>query len=356
LLTPVLETARKLPLPRLAKQTYLALAREYEALGQTQAALTAMKAHQALQDSLEEEKQSSQFSEAESSFDLQERQEHEFAALTAKQEMVKRFYLLGAIAVLIIGLFLSIWLGNRLQKERKKRLGLNQQFHTLWQEKNLLSSQHSRLSQLASLASASLHAPLKKVQQALTSPAASSSDSSSVQAFEQIENWVVDLALYASVGQVEGEKRPLNLADTVREAIGQLPESLSKQMPRIIMKDLPTILGHPEQMTLLFRQLLANAIEYRGAEAPHIEISAQHQGEGYEISLQDNGRGMPVHLIQTLFDVGYRVETASISSSAGIGLAICKAIVELHEGRIWAENGPNGGTTILFSLPSSPRI
>jgi light-regulated signal transduction histidine kinase (bacteriophytochrome) len=110
-------------------------------------------------------------------------------------------------------------------------------------------------------------------------------------------------------------------------------------------------MGDAAQLTQLFQNLIANAIKFRGGQAPRIAIRAEPKDGFWRFAVQDNGIGIAPEYFDQIFVMFQRLNSRSTYSGNGIGLAICKKIVERHGGRIWVESAPQQGTTFLFTLP-----
>lgn len=113
--------------------------------------------------------------------------------------------------------------------------------------------------------------------------------------------------------------------------------------------ELPTVVGNPDQLLLLFRNLLANAVKFKAEKTPRIDVSAGADGEWWVFSVRDNGIGLDAQFAEAIFGMFKRLHPER--SGTGLGLAICRRIVERHGGRIWAESEPGVGSTFFFTLP-----
>ena len=106
-------------------------------------------------------------------------------------------------------------------------------------------------------------------------------------------------------------------------------------------------------LTLLFQNLLSNALKFRGPEPPRIHVWAQPQGAEWVFAVQDNGIGIDAQHAERIFEMFQRGPTARDYPGTGMGLAICKKIIEQHKGRIWVDSAPGQGATFFFTLPAT---
>jgi chemotaxis family two-component system sensor kinase Cph1 len=114
---------------------------------------------------------------------------------------------------------------------------------------------------------------------------------------------------------------------------------------------LPTLFANEMQMLQLFQNLIGNAVKYRRKESPCVHVSAQQRGKEWIFSIYDNGIGIEPENVNRIFDPSQRSDSSSKYQGTGIGLAICKKIVEAHKGRIWVASEPGEGSTFCFAIP-----
>ena len=163
---------------------------------------------------------------------------------------------------------------------------------------------------------------------------------------------IKDLLAYAQLGIGEGlGTAPVDCGEVVRAALINLEGSISEAHASITVDEpLPCVAGSSPALIQLFQNLIGNALKYRSAEiSPEIHISADHHHGEYIISVRDNGIGFSPKNAEQIFGVFKRLHGAEYPGT-GIGLAICRRIVELHGGRIWASGEEGEGATFFFSL------
>jgi chemotaxis family two-component system sensor kinase Cph1 len=119
--------------------------------------------------------------------------------------------------------------------------------------------------------------------------------------------------------------------------------------------DLPTVLGDATQLIQLFQNLIGNAIKFHGNALPHVHISATSRGKEWEFAVRDNGIGLDPQYAQRIFVIFQRLHTKREYAGTGIGLSICKRIVERHGGRIWVESELGQGATFYFTVPKPTK-
>jgi light-regulated signal transduction histidine kinase (bacteriophytochrome) len=116
---------------------------------------------------------------------------------------------------------------------------------------------------------------------------------------------------------------------------------------------LPTVVGDPVGLGQLLQNLVGNAVKFHGEESPEIHISAQRQERAWLFAVRDNGIGIAPEYQDRIFVLFQRLHGRDEYTGTGIGLAICKKIVERHGGNLWVESTPGGGSTFLFTIPDT---
>jgi light-regulated signal transduction histidine kinase (bacteriophytochrome) len=114
---------------------------------------------------------------------------------------------------------------------------------------------------------------------------------------------------------------------------------------------LPLVKADSSQMGQLLQNLIGNAIKFHGANSPHIDVSAREEPSEWLFSVKDNGIGIESEYFDTIFGIFQRLHGREEYPGSGVGLAICKRIVERHRGRMWVESEPGQGSTFYFTIP-----
>jgi PAS domain S-box-containing protein len=161
-----------------------------------------------------------------------------------------------------------------------------------------------------------------------------------------------DLLEYTRVGTRGKEFQSTNCSAVLDRTLTSLKIALAESGAMVTRDPLPTVLGDPTQLGQLFQNLLANAIKFRGQETPRIHVTAQRQGEYWLFSVRDNGIGIDPRDAERIFVIFQRLHTREEYDGTGIGLAVCKKIVERHGGRIWVESRRGQGCLFYFILPA----
>jgi len=172
-----------------------------------------------------------------------------------------------------------------------------------------------------------------------------------VEGAARMQRLINDLLTYSRVGT---RGRPFEAADSghaLGQAIANLQQTIEENEAVVFNEDMPPVHGDEIQLTQLFQNLIENAIKFRGPEKPYIHISAKKIEAGWIFSVRDNGIGIDPQFKERIFQIFQRLHTADKYPGTGIGLAICKRIVERHGGRIWVESEPGKGATFYFTLP-----
>ncbi len=232
----------------------------------------------------------------------------------------------------------------------------------LIRQAELLSRSNADLREFAYIASHDLQEPLRNVStftQLLAKRYAGQLDSDAdtfikyiVDSAVRMTQLIRDLLAYSQVIHSEDDDvQEVPLRETVDWALANLRSSIEESGAIVETDTLPTVRCDQSQIAQVFQNLISNAIKYRSAEAPSIHITCQRDETGWVLSVRDNGMGISAAYHEKVFGVFRRLHGTDYSGT-GIGLAICKKIVEKHGGRIWVESEAGQGSAFKFSLPA----
>jgi light-regulated signal transduction histidine kinase (bacteriophytochrome) len=159
---------------------------------------------------------------------------------------------------------------------------------------------------------------------------------------------LIDCVLaYASAGVLNTER--VALGRLVREVEQDLRASLDEAQATVEVGRLPEVVGDPQQLRRVLQNLMANALKFRTEAPPHVELSAERGTREWIVNVRDNGVGVDPALAGRIFGLFSR--GSADADGLGIGLAMCRRIVEAHGGRIWVERAEGGGSVFRFTLP-----
>jgi signal transduction histidine kinase len=252
-----------------------------------------------------------------------------------------------------------------LQKEISERRRIEE---TLKEKTEELARSNRDLEQFAYVASHDLQEPLRMVTnyvQLLARRYKGKLDSDADDFINfavdgAIRMWklINDLLTYSRVGTQNKGLKSTDCETVLQHSLANLKVAIEENEAVITHDPLPIIMGDPLQLGQLFQNLIGNAIKFRGRERPRVHISASRNGGGWTFSVRDNGIGIAPEYVERIFVIFQRLHNREKYPGTGIGLAVCKKIVERHGGRIWAESEVGKGTTFYFTLPieGAPRI
>jgi light-regulated signal transduction histidine kinase (bacteriophytochrome) len=178
----------------------------------------------------------------------------------------------------------------------------------------------------------------------------------SVDGANRMSAMIKDLLEYSRVGTRGKQPAPVNLVDVMDYAKANLRASIEESNAVITVDQLPTVMADVGQMRQLFQNLVANALKFRAeGRHPEVHIGARQEDDEWLFQVKDNGIGIDPKQTDRLFTMFQRLNTRDKYPGTGIGLAICRKIVERHGGRIWAESELGKGSTFCFSLPAKSK-
>ncbi|MGA8571275.1 MAG: sensor histidine kinase [Desulfobaccales bacterium] len=218
------------------------------------------------------------------------------------------------------------------------------------------------LEDFAYISSHDLQEPLRKIanfSEMLTKQYQGQLDEQAVRYFgyvtdgaKRLQDLINDLLNYSRVGRAEIPLIPASLEDILKGTLNDLHTLIKDSHAEISREPLPALKVNPHQMGQLLQNLLTNAIKFHGDQPPRIHLAARQEDREWVISVRDYGIGFEPQYADDIFKIFKRLHSKEEYPGTGIGLAICKKIVERHGGRIWAEAEPGRGATFFFTIPA----
>ena len=163
---------------------------------------------------------------------------------------------------------------------------------------------------------------------------------------------ISDLVDYSRAGTGEVPREPVDCEVALRQAVSNLRMLIVESGAEVTHGVLPRLRADFTQLVQVFQNLIGNAIKYRGPEAPRIEVQANRAGPHWEFSVADNGVGVSEQTAAHIFSIFERLPGGGTTPGAGVGLALCKRIVERHGGTIRVDPAKEKGSTFRFTLPA----
>jgi len=166
----------------------------------------------------------------------------------------------------------------------------------------------------------------------------------------RMQSLIGDLLAYSRVGTRGGTLAPTAAQDSFDNARRNLAASIRDAGAVITSDPMPIVPGDALQLTQLFQNLIGNAVKFRGDRRPEIHVGARREQDQWLFWVRDNGIGVAPEYADRIFLIFQRLHTRKKYAGTGIGLAICKKIVERHGGKIWVESQPDEGATFYFTI------
>jgi two-component system, chemotaxis family, sensor kinase Cph1 len=169
----------------------------------------------------------------------------------------------------------------------------------------------------------------------------------------RMQTLVQDLLAFSRAGRQHGEVKETDCNVLVELALANLQVAIRESEAQITYDHLPVVLANPTQLAQVFQNLIGNAIKFRGPKTPQVQITVEKQENEWLLSVADNGIGIAPEYCQDIFVIFKRLHTRTEYPGNGIGLAICRKIIEQNGGRIWVTSQEGSGSTFKFTLPAA---
>ena len=161
-----------------------------------------------------------------------------------------------------------------------------------------------------------------------------------------------DLLTFSRVGRTTDSFVPVDLTQVAERVLANIDELVAETGATVVIGDLPTVAGDPTMLEVLIQNLITNGIKFRGDEAPVVEFAASRTNGQWEVTCRDNGIGIDPHYAERIFAIFQRLHDRAAYEGTGIGLAMCRKVVEFHGGEITVNTSHDGpGALIRFTLP-----
>lgn len=226
-----------------------------------------------------------------------------------------------------------------------------------------LRRSNSELEQFAYVASHDLQEPLRKVAsfcQLLEKRYGTELDARgkqyidfAVDGAKRMQVLINDLLTFSRVGRVHESWKPVDLDRSLDRALANLALIVEESGTTVVRADpLPELLGDATSLAMVWQNLIGNAVKFRRPDVPcRITVGCVREGEEWHLTVADNGIGIAPEFADKVFVIFQRLHARDEYEGTGIGLALCRKIIEFHGGRIWLDPGPAEGTLIHFTLP-----
>jgi signal transduction histidine kinase len=230
-----------------------------------------------------------------------------------------------------------------------------------------LARSNKELDQFAAIASHDLQSPLRTVAgfvDILARDYRGKLDEKANEYITRVENGtrrmsglLHDLYVYSRIGTQGKQLTTVDMAAVLNGAVDNLKEVIDGNTVAITSDELPYVEGDDTQLMQLLQNLIGNAIKFRKKDiAPTIRISVQHRDREWVFGVHDNGIGIAPQFYDRIFEIFQRLHTSEEYPGTGLGLALCKKIVDRHGGRIWIESRPDDGSSFYFTVPASRTL
>jgi NO-binding membrane sensor protein with MHYT domain/nitrogen-specific signal transduction histidine kinase len=286
-----------------------------------------------------------------------------------KEETLAVFVGLGSFMVLTIALLITTFDARLASEHAAARVRLEAEVKArtaeLEQRSEELRRSNADLEQFAYIASHDLKEPLRTITsfaQLIERGAGAALDEQHrkylgriTDSTQHMRRLIDELLTFSRLGATQVPAEPVDLEVLLARVSSQLTGVIEESGAQITHDPLPTISGWPGLLEHLFLNLLSNAVKFRAPQRqPQIHISARASAKEWEFKLSDNGIGIEAHHLERIFTMFQRLHGQGQYSGTGVGLAVCRKVVQYHGGHIFAESTPGTGTTFCFTLARAP--
>jgi light-regulated signal transduction histidine kinase (bacteriophytochrome) len=174
-----------------------------------------------------------------------------------------------------------------------------------------------------------------------------------VEGATRMQQLINDLLEFSRIGRHGKDLVPTDCETVLGQVLAHLKVAIAQSHATVTHDPLPIVMGDETQLIQLLQNLICNAIKFRREEPPQVHITAVQSENEWIFSVRDNGIGIESEYFERIFTIFQRLHSRSDYPGTGIGLAVCKKIIERHQGRIWVESELGVGTTFHFTVPQT---
>ncbi|MCI5084049.1 MAG: ATP-binding protein [Saprospiraceae bacterium] len=225
-----------------------------------------------------------------------------------------------------------------------------------------LKIKNEELEKLAYIASHDLKTPIRNISSYLTliqqrikgTPTAEQIDEfldTAINSSKQMYRTIEDVLVFSKIRDLEEDKTLIDLNEVLQTVLFNLQTFIDQKKAQVHIENFPIIFGNFAQMVSLFQNLLENGLKYNNSSPPILSFEYIEKPDHYLFRVKDNGIGIAPNHQEQIFDIFKRLHADHVYEGTGVGLAICKKIAEQHQGDIWVEENPDGGSIFLIKLP-----
>ncbi len=251
-------------------------------------------------------------------------------------------------------------------KARRRQYQIRDHLAEKERREEMLSRTNKELEQFAYVSSHDLKEPLRKISmyaQLLHTKAALREDptlrpwlENIASGADRMNHLIEDLLAYTRIDRHDKEFGRVDMNEAIRSVLSDLETTMRESHAQVSIKSLPIVRGNGSQIRQVLQNLVANAIKFHANSPPQVNVTSAEEAGFARLTVSDNGIGIDPRFTKQIFQVFSRLHNASQYPGTGIGLAICKKIVERHGGRIWVDSTEGNGSAFHFTLPLFARV
>ncbi|MEZ4884921.1 MAG: tetratricopeptide repeat protein [Chitinophagales bacterium] len=354
----------------LIRDSYLMLSRVYSKAEKWEKSFEMYRTYTAYKDSMMNDATNQKMTHLQINYEIQKKEKEKEIELLKKDKEIAALYRYGIIGCLVLMLSMVTLLLLFVFYRYKNQAAVN----SILTDKNLkiqtqnaqLARSNRDLEQFAYIASHDLKEPLRNIGGFITLLNRKCGDYHDEEAkdymqfitnsVDHMHHLLTDLLAYSRIGIVSREYEKIDLERVMSTVKNSFKSFIEEQNAEIVTSHLPTLYANRTQMVQLLQNLIGNALKFRKEDSPLINIDCVELPDRYVFSVQDNGIGMQQEYTEKIFVIFQRLHNRTEYEGTGIGLSICKKIVEQHHGEIWVESQSGKGSTFYFSISKNLGI